>query len=108
MNTEWFAYWIIACGIIFSIWLVYLIAKLCGQLIYTALAAASFTRFAWACGRVHGFRVHRFPRWMYAPAVWFSFFCASLGAGTVSHMGGSGVWNGIGNWTVFPRKGASR
>jgi hypothetical protein len=104
MSNEWFAYWIMSCGMIFSVWLVYLLAKLCGQLIYTALAAASFTRFAWACGRVHGFNTRRFPLWIYAPAVWGSFFCTSLGIGTVSCMGGAGQWRGIGDWTVYPRK----
>lgn len=108
MSVEWYVYWVIASGLIFNIWLTLQLGKVCGGLLYTAAAATSFTRFAWACGRVHGFRPQRFPRWMYAPSVWGSFFAASLGAGKgeVSHMGGAGVWNGIGNWTVYPRKEA--
>lgn len=105
-EINWFVWWVVGCGIVFNAWLVWGLAKVCGSLIYTAIAAASFTRFCWACGKVHGFKGQKFPSWIYAPRVWWGFFSVSLGArpGSINHMGGSGVWNGIGNWTVFPRK----
>jgi hypothetical protein len=109
MNVEWYVYWVVACGLVFNAWFVWMCARIVWAIAYTALAAASFTRFAWACGREHGFAPRRFPLWVYAPSIWFSFFATSLGAekGTLSTMGGSGVWNGVGDWTVYPAKETS-
>ncbi|MFJ3486598.1 hypothetical protein ACIPL1_24815 [Pseudomonas sp. NPDC090202] len=106
MNIEWYVYWVVICGFAANMWLIWKTGKILGHLVYAAAAAASFTRFAWACGKEHGFRERRLPRFMYAPWIWFEFFITELGApkGSISHMGGAGVWKGIGKWTVFPRK----
>lgn len=105
-EINWFVWWVVGCGLAFNGWLVWNLAKVSGHLIYTAVAAASFTRFCWACGKVHGFKGRKFPSWVYAPQVWFGFFAVSLGAapGSINHMGGAGVWSGIGKWTVYPAK----
>lgn len=106
MTIEWYAYWIIGCGLAVQVWIGWKIGRALGGLLYAAVAAGSFTRFAWACGREHGFRDLRYPRWVYAPKVWFSMFCRLAGAekGEVQAMGGSGCWKGIGNWTVYPKQ----
>jgi hypothetical protein len=108
-EIDWYVYWVILCGIVLNAWLALKLGRVAGHLIYAAIAACSFTRFAWACGREHGFRPMPCPRWLYAPAVWFDIFVALSGGtkGSVTHMGGAGVWRGIGNWTVFPRKEAA-
>ncbi|MDU9393727.1 hypothetical protein [Pseudomonas sp. zfem002] len=105
-SIEMYGYWIMLSGLIFNIWLALRAGKILGRALYASVAAVSFTRFCWACGREHGFKVRPLPAWVYAPQVWFEFFVVELGApkGTVSHMGGSGVWKGIGDWTVFPAK----
>ncbi|EIK96076.1 hypothetical protein PMM47T1_13990 [Pseudomonas sp. M47T1] len=102
------AYWLIATGVAMNVLIVWTLARLCGRLVYTAVAAASFTRFCWACGRVHGFKENKFPSWVYAPWVWYGFFSVSLWdkPGSINHLGGAGVWKGVGNWTVFPVKEA--
>lgn len=105
-GVDWYVYWVVFCGLAANLWLCVKLGGVAGRVIYAAAAAASFTRFCWACGRVHGFKVQKLPSWVYAPQVWFGFFIAELGAtkGSISHMGGAGAWNGIGDWTVFPRK----
>lgn len=104
IDIEWYVYWVVASGLFFNGWLVWCLARICGHAMYAAVAAVSFTRFCWACGKVHGFRERKLPSWVCAPQVWFEFFIIEFGAskGSISHMGGAGVWNGIGNWTVFP------
>ena len=105
-DIELYVYWVVFCGLAANLWLCVKLGGVAGRVIYAAAAAASFTRFCWACGRVHGFKVLKLPSWVYAPQVWFGFFITELGAtkGSISHMGGAGAWNGIGDWTVFPRK----
>lgn len=105
-GVEWYVCWVVVCGLIANLWLCLKVGKVFGRIIYAALAACSFVRFAWACGKAHGFKVKRFPAWIYAPQLWAEFFLIELEAsqGTLSHMGGAGVWNGIGDWTVFPSK----
>ena len=105
-GVDCYVYWVVFCGLAANLWLCVQLGGVAGRVIYAAAAAASFTRFAWACGRVHGFKVQKLPSWVYAPQVWFGFFITELGAtkGSISHMGGAGTWNGIGDWTVFPRK----
>jgi hypothetical protein len=108
MTVEWYVYWIVICGLAANFWMAVKIGKLFGHLLYAAVAAASFTRFCWACGKVHGFKDRPFPHWIYAPLVWFEFVRIEMGspARTINHMGGAGVWNGIGDWTVLPAKEA--
>lgn len=102
---NWTTLWVLACGVAVQFWIGTKIGKGIGVVVAAAILACSYTRFAWACGRVHGFKRNRFPPAFYAPQVWASFFLAELGGGkAVVSMGGSGVWNGFGNWTVFPRK----
>ena len=105
-DIELYVYWVVFCGLAANLWLCVKLGGVAGRVIYAAAAAASFTRFCWACERVHGFKVQKLPSWVYAPQVWFGFFITELGAtkGSISHMGGAGAWNGIGDWTVFPRK----
>ena len=107
-EISWFVWWVVGCGLAFNGWLVLVLARISGHALYAAVAAASFTRFCWACGRVHGLKERKFSPWVYAPQVWFEFFVIELGAskGSISHMGGAGVWKGIGDWTVFPHKEA--
>lgn len=106
--NNWYVYWLIGCGFLAQIPLLWCGGKILGQLIYAAAAATSITRFAWACARVHGFRPRRFPNWVYAPKFWFTYFRVELGSapGKSEHFGGSGVWKGIGKWTVHPKKDA--
>lgn len=105
-DIEWYVYWVVICGLAANLWLCLRLGGIVGRLIYAAVAAASFVRFAWACGRVHGFKKRNVPAWVYGPQLWAEFFLIELEAskGTLSHMGGAGVWNGIGDWTVFPPK----
>ena len=109
MTIDWYVYWIIGCGLAAQVWIGWQIGRVAVRLIYAAIAACSFVRFAWACGRVHGFRPMPCPRRLYALKVWADMFIllASEGPRSVSHMGGAGRWNGIGDWAVFPRKEAS-
>lgn len=106
MNIDWYVLWLMACGIAAQAWIFWKLGRVAGNLIYAAVAAGSFVRFAWACGREHGFRPMRCPRLLYAPKVWFDMFIllADGPKGSVSSMGGAGCWKGIGNWTVFPKK----
>ena len=106
MTIDWYVYWVVLSGFVANIWLALWIGKRFGRFLYAAAAAASFTRFCWACGRVHGFKNRTFPSWIYAPQVWFAFLLIELGhpARSISHMGGEGVWNGIGDWSVSPVK----
>lgn len=99
-----FILWLLSAGMGATLWLGVKLGRGLGAVIYACAAATSFTRFAWACGKEHGFRELRYPRWMHAPVVWGDIFFTLLGAakGSVSHYGGAGVWNGIGDWTVFP------
>jgi len=108
--TDWYVYWVVICGLAANMWLTWVAGKYLGRLVYAAVAAASFTRFAWACGRVRGFKVRKFPYWVYAPQLWFAFLLIEMGSPvrTISHMGGEGVWNGIGDWTVSPSKEANQ
>lgn len=105
-DVEWYVYWVVISGLAANLWLCFKLGGVAGRLIYASVAAASFVRFAWACGKVHGFKRRRFPAWVYAPLVWGEFFLIELecSKGSLSHMGGAGVWNGIGDWTVFPAK----
>jgi len=107
-DVGWYVYWLVLCGLVANMWLALKVGKAFARVLYAAAAAASFTRFAWACGRVHGFKGRVFPSWIYAPQIWFAFLLIELGspARTISHMGGEGVWNGIGDWTVFPPRAA--
>lgn len=107
-DIEWYVYWVVFCGLAVNFWLCVKLFEAFGRAAYAAVAAASFVRFAWACGKVHGFKKRKFPAWVYGPLVWAEFFLIELEAskGTLSHMGGAGVWNGIGDWTVFPAKEA--
>lgn len=105
--TELLVYWVIACGITLNIWIVWKLGGVAGRILYAALAAASFTRFAWACGKVHGFKKNKHPSWVYAPVVWWTFFSVELisgRSGPIEHLGGSGTWSGIGKWNVNPRQ----
>lgn len=105
MNTiDLYAFWVVGCGLVFNAWLALKCGRVLGRALYAGAAATSFTRFCWACGRTHGFRVRRLPTWAYAAQIWFEFFITELGVprNTTSCMGGAGVWRGIGNWTVFP------
>lgn len=106
MTIDYFTYWIVGCGLAAQVWICWRGGVICGRLIYAAIAACSFVRFAWACGLEHGFRPMRCPIWAYAPVVWFDMFVllAGSGGGKVSHMGGAGSWKGISNWTVFPKE----
>jgi len=108
IKMDFYVYWLIGGSLVFNIWLGLKVGAILGRVLYASVAAASFTRFCWACGRVHGFKVRRFPAWVYGHQVWFEFFIIELGAPsrTISHMGGAGVWKGIGDWTVFPAKEA--
>ncbi|MBF8729756.1 hypothetical protein IRZ59_04805 [Pseudomonas guariconensis] len=101
----WFAWWMFLCGLGLHLWI---FGRAIGSVIYAAIVAGSFVRFAWACGKEHGFRPMPCPRWMYAPVMWGEMFITVLGApkGSVRHMGGAGVWSGIGNWTVYPKQEA--
>lgn len=106
MTIDWYVYWLGACGVALNLWLAWKVGKFLGVIVAAAVIASSITRFAWACSKVHGFRPMRFPRWMHAPAIWFEFFLIELGATgrSVTHLGGRGVWKGVGDWTVFPAK----
>lgn len=106
MTIDWYVYWILFCGLAVQVLIGWQLGRVLVRLAYAAIAACSFVRFAWACGREHGFRPMRGPRWAHAPKVWFDMFIllAGSGRGNVSHMGGAGSWNGIGNWTVFPKE----
>ena len=106
-GMEVYLYWIIACGIALNIWMVWKLGGVSGRILYAAAAAASFTRFCLACGKVHGFRKQKHPSWIYAPMVWWTFFSVEVISGKlgpIKHLGGSGEWRGIGQWTVFPKK----
>ena len=105
-GIEWHVYWIVFCGLAVNLWICVKLGGLATRLTYAAVAAASFVRFCWACGKIHGFKKNKFPAWLYAPQIWFEFFVTELGAGKtgISHMGGAGQWNGIGDWVVFPAK----
>lgn len=108
MKADWYVYWIVICGLAANLWMAIKIGKIFGHFLYASVAAASFTRFCWACGKVHGFKGKPFPHWVYAPWIWFEFLIIEMGgpARSISHMGGAGVWNGIGDWTVFPKEAA--
>jgi len=98
--------WLLSAGMCATLWIGVKLGRCLGAVLYACAAATSFTRFAWACGKEHGFRELRYPRWMHAPVVWTDIFLAIAGSpkGSVTHYGGSGVWRGIGDWTVFPAK----
>lgn len=107
MTVDWYVYWVVACGIALNLWLLWRAWKLAVAILAAAIIAASITRFTWACAKTHGFKPTRFPRWVYAPAIWFDFFLIELGASgrrSFTHLGGRGVWSGVGDWTVFPKK----
>lgn len=110
MTIDWYVCSLLVCGLAAQFWVCLKIGKFLGRLAYAAVAAASFTLFAWACGRVHGFRERSYPHWIYAPHVWFAFLLIELGspARSIQHMGGHGVWNGIGDWQVAPREEAGQ
>lgn len=104
--TDYYVIYLVVCGIGANFWLGTKLGRGMGAFLYACAAATSFTRFAWASGRVHGFRKLPYPRWMHAPVVWFDIFFVLLGAtkGSVTHYGGAGVWRGIGDWSVHPAK----
>lgn len=106
MVFDLYVYWVLICGLAVNLWLAVKFGGLLGRLAYSVAAATSFVRFAWACAQVHGFAPRRFPAWFYAPQIWWEFFVIELGGDkrSISHMGGAGTWNGIGDWTVFPAK----
>ncbi|MAB96951.1 MAG: hypothetical protein CMK71_02635 [Pseudomonadaceae bacterium] len=105
MGVELYVWWVLVCGLGANLWLAVKLAGIVARVLYAAAAAISFTRFCWACGKVHGFRRRKLPHWMYAPSVWFGFFSVELwsSADSVAHMGGRGSWRGIGDWHVFPK-----
>lgn len=107
--NDLYLYWLLACGFAANLWLIGRAGRVMGTALFAAAVATSITRFSWRCAQVHGFRKQRLPAWMYVPRYWLTaFLCEFDGKSrTTSHFGGNGIWNGIGNWTVYPKEGGA-
>lgn len=96
--------WLLICGIAVNVWLGWKIGKALGYCIAMFVYAVSYTRWTYSVGKVHGFRECRLPIWSLIPYTTISrwWFFVVHDASDMSARSSGGVWEGIGNWTVFP------
>lgn len=77
-----------------------LVLWLLGELVWAAIAAASWTRFAWVAARGQGAKL--LPTLLETPLVFLARWRGFIGfrPGSTRFHGEHGYWNGIGQWAV--------
>lgn len=98
-----FLIWLIVCGIALNTWLGFKVGKVIGYCLAMLFYAVSYTRWVYAAGRAHGFKSMRFHPLLCLPHELLSRWWWFIENGSnVRAYSRAGVWDGIGNWTVFP------
>ncbi|MEX3984263.1 hypothetical protein AB4Y45_35490 [Paraburkholderia sp. EG287A] len=89
-------------GVVFCIGVGLVMLVLWLETLWAVFACASWLRFAWAAARARGMPV--FPAILKLPGTlcmrWFDFL--GYRKGSMVFREKNGVWNGVGDWTVYP------
>lgn len=103
MSIDWYVIWLAACGIPVQAWIGWKIGRFIVKSGWAIGCAVSVCRWGFAVGRAHGFNR---SAWVWVPRLlvteWWAFVSSPYDSITQRHHGG--VWNGIGDWSVFPKK----
>ena len=101
--VDWYVVWLAACGVPVQMWLGWRLGKGIVKAGWAACCAVSVCRWGMAVGAVHGYK---YSKWRWIPGLlaseWWSFVSSPYDSITSRCHGGA--WNGIGNWSVFPRQ----
>lgn len=89
-------------GLVFSIVVGILMLALWLEMLWAVVATVSWLRFSWAAARARG--MASYPAILKLPGMLFMNWMTFLGhrKGSLVFREQNGVWNGVGDWTVYP------
>ena len=99
MGPNSFVWW---AGLVFCIGVGLVLVVLWLEMLWAVIATASWLRFSWAAARARS--MPAFPAILKLPGMlcmnWLDFL--GYRKGSVVFHEQNGVWNGVGDWTVYP------